>query len=114
MSYDPDLDRLDLILEMIGHLNRRLGGATLQVLLTDRDELDLSAYRLAVIGEAANKLSAIVRARHPNIAWSAMYRMRNIITHDYGSVDPVQVWSTVTLDLEPLAAVCRAELARTD
>lgn len=112
MTFDRDPDRLDLILEMISHLHRRLGQATLTTLLTDCDELDLTAYRLAVIEETANKLTAELKVRHPHIAWRAMYTMRNIIAHDYGSIDPVQLWRTVERELDPSEAVCRAEVAR--
>lgn len=112
MMFDRNLDRLELMLEMIDHLNRRLRDTTLMHLITDRDELDLSAYRLAVIGEAANKLTPELKARHAHIAWSAMYTMRNIIIHDYASVDASRIWQTFQHDLAPLADVCREELGR--
>ena len=91
MKYNRDPDLLELILEMITLLDRRLRDADLQLLIEDRDALDLSAFRLAVIGEAANKLTPELRARHPQISWAAMYKMRNVIAHDYGSIDPVQI-----------------------
>lgn len=112
MKYNRDPDLLELILEMITLLDRRLRDANLQLLIEDRDALDLSAFRLAVIGEAANKLTPELRARHPQISWAAMYKMRNVIAHDYGSIDPVQIWQTTQRDLEPLATVCRDELKR--
>lgn len=50
MKYNRDPDLLELILEMINLLDRRLRDADLQLLIEDRDALDLSAFRLAVIG----------------------------------------------------------------
>ena len=82
------------------------------MLHTDVDELDLTAFRLAVIGEAANKLSAKLRERNATTAWADMYRMRNIIVHDYAAIDAHYVWQTVQNDLGSLEAVCRSELAR--
>lgn len=81
-------------------------------MMADEDELDLAAFRLALIGETANRLPVAIKERHPEIGWAAMYVMRNIISHDYGSIDPVRVWQTVQEYLDPLEAVCRAELAR--
>lgn len=75
--------RLDSILTMIGRLKRRLRDLSLPMFMADVDEQDLTAYRLAVIGETANKLPPELRARHSDVAWAAMYTMRNIISHDY-------------------------------
>ena len=78
--------------------------------MADRDEQDLTAYRLAVIGEATNKLTQALRDRYPNIAWAAMYRMRNIIIHDYPGIDMMRVFETATTQLDPLSAMAREEL----
>ena len=36
--------------------------------------------------------------------------MRNYLAHDYGGSNLAMVWATATNDLEPLRAMCNAEL----
>jgi uncharacterized protein with HEPN domain len=110
LSY-RDEDRLELILELIGLLNRRLEGRSRQQFLADRDEIDLTAYRLSVIGENCGKLSPDVKNRHAHIDWTGMIAMRNVIAHDYLGVDAKLAWETIGEDLDTLAAMCRSELS---
>lgn len=108
---DRDVDRLDQILELIDHIDRRMDGMSREDFLADRDEVDLTAFRLAAIGEATRKLSDELKSRHPRIGWAAIYGMRNIIAHDYGAINPERVWQVLGDDLEALAIVCRQEIS---
>lgn len=112
MAYDAgDVAHLEQIVELIGHIDRRLAGLDIDAFRQDRDEVDLTAYRLAAIGEATRKLSDALKERHPQIPWAAIYGMRNIIAHDYGAVIPDRVWNVTAGQLDDLEAVCAAELA---
>ncbi len=82
--------------------------------VADRDEVDLTAYRLAAIGEATRNLSDELRTRHPHIPWRAIYDMRNIIAHDYGAVIPERVWNVTRGALDELKCVCAVELDSSD
>jgi uncharacterized protein with HEPN domain len=111
---DPrDAARLELVLELIDHIERRLEGMSLAQFAQDRDEVDLTAYRLAAIGEATNGLSGALKQRHPEIPWDAIYGMRNIIAHEYGAVIAERVWNVTGEPLTALAEVCRHELLMT-
>lgn len=57
-----------------------------------------------VIGEAVKRLSDDIRKAHPNIPWSSMARMRDILIHAYDKVDLDEVWDTVQNDIPPLIA----------
>lgn len=105
-----DPDRLDVILEMIGHLKRRLADVTLDSFMLDRDEQDLTAYRLAVIGESSFRLSPELKARHPAMPWAAMYKMRNVIAHDYPGIDMVRIYETATTELDSIRSMASREL----
>ena len=109
-----DFYRLELILRIIGHLRRRLDPISLHAFLADVDEIDLTAFRLSVIGETTVKLSEALKARNPSIHWPSIYGMRNAIVHDYGAIEPGRLWAVFTKDIEPLAEVCRAELGRAE
>lgn len=109
MNY-RDVDRLDLILRLIDDLHRRLDGIKPDQFLADRDEIDLTAYRLSVIGEASGKLADEIKRRHPHIGWGLILGMRNIIVHDYEGVIAERLWSVFQYHIDLLAAVCRQEL----
>lgn len=105
---------LDLILRLDSHLKRRLNARSWADFLADEDEIDLTAYRLLHIGEAARKLSDSLKARHPHIPWPAIYATRNVLSHAYLGVDAPMLWHTVKNDLNDLVEVCRTELAKFD
>ncbi len=88
MPFDRNQDRLELILELVDHLQRRLSDLTYSSFVDDGDERDLTAFRLSVIGENANKLSDDLKARHPHLPWRQMYAFRNLVAHEYRVVLP--------------------------
>ena len=53
-------------------------------------------HHLTVIGEAANRVSAGLKARHPEFPWSRIASQRNRIVHDYFGLDWVLLWKTIT------------------
>ena len=57
---------------------------------------------LEVIGEAAKRLSDEVQRENPDIPWSKMARMRDLLIHAYGRVDLDEVWDTVQNDMPSL------------
>lgn len=56
-------------------------------------------HHLQIIGEAARALSAEFKRQHPAIAWPRIAGMRNILVHQYFSVDAALVWAVVESDL---------------
>jgi uncharacterized protein with HEPN domain len=105
-----DLDHLELILELIEKLERRLTDISLATFEKDQDEIDLAAFRLGHIGEQSNKLSDALKARHSQIDWKSIYRMRNIISHNYSVIAAPLLWNVVRDDLPQLKTICLAEL----
>jgi uncharacterized protein with HEPN domain len=65
---------------------------------------------LEIISEASRRLSAVLKERHPNIAWREMAGAGNIYRHDYEDVVAKRVWETVQLALPPLKIVVEQEL----
>ncbi|MGG6237240.1 HepT-like ribonuclease domain-containing protein [Nodosilinea sp. AN01ver1] len=57
---------------------------------------------LQVIGEAARALSSEIREQHPEVPWSNIIGMRNILTHNYFEIDFDIVWVVVEQELTPL------------
>jgi uncharacterized protein with HEPN domain len=73
------------------------------------DDLVRSAvlFKLIVIGEATGKVSASLRASHPNIPWLDIVSFRNFAVHTYFGVDWSIVWTTAAEDVP----VLRREIA---
>jgi uncharacterized protein with HEPN domain len=65
---------------------------------------DAVIRRLAIIGEAAKRVSEATRESLPGLPWRQMAGMRNIIVHEYDDVDLSVVWDAVTRDLPPLVS----------
>lgn len=112
-SADRDADHLEIILKMISDLRRRLRLMTADKFANDGDERDLTAFRLSVIGENANKLTDALKARHPSLPWREMYAFRNLVSHEYMVIASRFVWAA-TQELEPIKAMCEIELERLD
>jgi uncharacterized protein with HEPN domain len=92
---------LDDILAAITRIEAyTIGGKA--VFLRDGKTQDAVIRQLSVIGEAAAKLPAAVRAMQPDIPWKAVVGMRNVLIHDYSAVSIRSVWATVARDLPAL------------
>ena len=78
------------------------------------DGLVFDAVRMRVleIGEAASVLSASVRALEPEVPWSDIVRMRNILVHRYFDTAFAVVQGVVRHDLDPLDAAAARMLVR--
>jgi uncharacterized protein with HEPN domain len=59
-------------------------------------------HHIQILGEAAAKLSDEFQEKHPEIPWFKIIGMRNILVHDYFSIDIEAVWSVVENDLPVL------------
>jgi uncharacterized protein with HEPN domain len=108
MNTVKDRERLETIAQMIGDLERRLVDFTYERFVDDGDERDLTAYRLSVIGENANKLSEAIKARHPTLPWRGMSALRNVVSHEYRAVAPRFLWNAVQ-DLGSIKEMCGSE-----
>jgi uncharacterized protein with HEPN domain len=59
-------------------------------------------HHLQVIGEAARAFPDKLRDSHPDIPWSQIIGMRNILVHRYFGIDEDIVWTAVDEDLPRL------------
>lgn len=67
--------------------------------------LDACVMRMQVIGESVRSLLALENSplnSHPEIEWKQIVGMRNIISHEYMSVDEVIIFDIIKHDLDPL------------
>jgi len=77
----------------------------LQGFLAD-ERTQLAVVRcLEVIGEAAKRVPASFRARHPEVPWAEAAGIRDVLIHDCIGIHLEVVWKTVRQDLPSLRAV---------
>jgi uncharacterized protein with HEPN domain len=86
-------------------------GMTLETFKADRRTFYAVARCLEIISEAARRLPAAMRERHPEQPWRAIMGLGNVYRHNYDNVSEDFVWQTVRHSLEPLIAVVEREIA---
>jgi uncharacterized protein with HEPN domain len=59
-------------------------------------------HHLQIIGEAVRGISSEFRAENPDIPWSDIIEMRNVLIHHYFGIDRDAVWNVVKRDLPDL------------
>ena len=66
---------------------------------------------LEIIGEASKKVDPELRAKHPEIPWTKMARMRDKVIHHYFGVEYDLVWAVVDQEIPKLDAALRGLIA---
>ncbi len=103
--------RIEDMIEAIERIRRYTEGMDEARFIADDRTVDAVVRNLEIIGEAAKRVPSSVAERHPEIPWSRMSEMRNILVHEYHSVDPSIIFDTARHDLPPLLAPLRSMLA---
>lgn len=71
------------------------------------------AHRLAVVGEAAGRISPELRQRYESVPWADIVSFRNILIHEYFGIHWPIVWLTAREQApklcEDIARILRAE-----
>lgn len=94
-------ERLRDILQAIEAIERYLGRGKEAF---EHDEL-LQVWvirHLEIIGEAVRALPEEIRRLEPEVPWTSIIGMRNILVHGYFDVDTDIVWETATRDMPAL------------
>ena len=94
----PDLQRVAHILDYCVEIEKTIEryGRSFEVFDQDADYQRSISFSIMQIGELSSKLSAEYRgATASRIQWGPIKGMRNLIVHDYGTVDLTIVCDTV-------------------
>ncbi|TAN64286.1 MAG: DUF86 domain-containing protein [Magnetospirillum sp.] len=103
--------RIEDILEAIERIRRYTTGMSEDQFVADDRSVDAVIRNLEIVGEAAKRVPPAITERHPEIPWNRMTEMRNILVHEYHSVDPSIIFASARHDLPPLAGPLRALLS---
>lgn len=86
-------------------------GKDYEVFTSDKAYFNAVSMGILQIGELAGNLSEEYRAKtSKKIPWSNIKGMRNIVVHDYGSIDEELLWETAIRDIPALLEFCNFEL----
>jgi uncharacterized protein with HEPN domain len=98
-------DYIDDIITAIAEVEDFTHGISYEIFASDRKTVNAVIRSLEVLGEAAKHIPASFRKKHPDIPWSKMAGMRDVLIHDYMGVDLMTVWKVSQerlLELKPL------------
>lgn len=95
--------RVEDILEAIAKIQSYTEGMTRDGWIKDDKTFDAVVRNLEIIGEAAKNINREVQERTPDIPWSEMKGIRDVLAHQYFGVDRDVIWETIQNDLSGLA-----------
>ena len=85
------------LLDILIHGQRAIRAANeREQFLNDDIAQSAVAYCISVMGEAVKRISPEFQKAHPEIHWSDIARMRDLLIHSYHRVNWNIVWETVT------------------
>ena len=96
---------IDHILNSINRIIDYISGKDREAFEADQLTQDAVVRQLEVIGEATKRVSKELRSRNPDIPWTDMAGMRDVLIHDYIDVDLGVVWKTISEDIPNLKAL---------
>ena len=60
---------------------------------------DAVIRNIEVIGEVAKRISSVFKEQNSNIPWRKMAGIRDVLIHDYDSIDINIVWNVIVVEL---------------
>ena len=58
--------------------------------------------KIEIIGEIVKRLPAMIKTNAPHIPWKDIGGMRDILIHEYATVDLNETWVVITVDIPKL------------
>ena len=71
-------------------------------LANDTRTLDAVVRNLEVVGEAVKKIPDHIRRKYPEVEWSKIAGLRDILIHEYFGIDVDIIWDIIQTKLLPL------------
>jgi uncharacterized protein with HEPN domain len=94
-----DRARLQHILDAICEIENYTSLITIEDFSMSSEKKFASVKQLEIIGEAAGKITNETKSDHPEVEWTKIIALRNILVHEYYVIDENIVWDIITEDL---------------
>ena len=98
----PDRLFLQDILAASDAIVVHIAGRNEQALVNDPTARAAVLHELAVIGEAATRVSRETQRRYADIPWAEIVGFRNVVVHEYFGLSWPIIWVTATEDVPDL------------
>lgn len=105
MPHDREQRDRDALVDIFNAASEAVGfneDLTCDQFLADRKTQLAVLHLITLIGEASRRTDASFRMHYNELPWPQMMGIRNIIVHEYDSVDMMLVWDVLTRDLPAL------------
>ena len=90
------------IFQAIEKIETFCAGFSFDQLMEDQRTQDAILRNIQIIGEASKNLPPELIARHPEVDWSGLAGVRDIVTHRYFRVDWNLLWTSIHDELPVL------------
>jgi uncharacterized protein with HEPN domain len=87
-------------------------GMTYEEFADDRRTRDAVIRNLMTMGESVRWIPGPIREANPEVPWTVMRGVRNVVVHEYFGVDEKILWDTVVHDLPSLLPKLEAVLTK--
>ncbi len=88
------------ILQECENIKKFTSGVTYEEFTENLEKVYAVAKAFENIGEAVKQLPKEITKNYPNIPWSEIAKMRDILTHHYFGLDDKVLWDTLGEDFE--------------
>ena len=94
----PDVSRLEHMIDACEKIMRFTDVAYAVYDSSDEKKAAVARY-FEILGEAANRLSDELKAKHPEVPWKVATALRNALIHDYIKIEYSELWKTAKNDI---------------
>lgn len=94
-----DKARLQHILDAINEIENYTSNITFDEFSKTSEKKFASVKQLEIIGEAASKITGETKTENPELEWSKIIALRNLLVHEYYIIDAIIIWNIIMEDL---------------
>jgi uncharacterized protein with HEPN domain len=95
------------MLQACEEIARLIQPMSFEQLRADQVRLRALERLFEIVGEAARRVSPATRQAQPQIPWTSVIAMRNLVSHEYDRLDYRKMWDTARTDVPRLAELLR-------